>query len=129
MISEKNQVHEKFKAFAAVLDEANPFEALSNQVTQWVSQQKVAPKSIGAEYIEALQHLILTVGYRDDEPAYAVKVTTVSLGVIPDLTPRGLAQLEAKMQAASARLRQVICHELYVTANQECFMVFLLHES
>ena len=74
------QVHGKFKVFSAPLGEDGMLGSLSGEVEAWVRSSHIAPKSIGIEYIESSSRIVLSIGYRDDEPAYEVKLKTVDLG-------------------------------------------------
>lgn len=121
----KAQVHRKFKVFSGPLGADRTMGALAGQVESWVRSAKVAPKSIGVEFVEAAGRLLLSIGYRDDEPGYAVKLHTVDVGRIEGLDQAGLAKVEQAMASATAGLKDVICHELYVTNENELLMVFM----
>ena len=79
------------------------------------------------QYLESSGPFILSIGYRDDEPGYEVKLNTVDLGRIEGLDPAGLSKVEQAMASASSKLKNVICHELYVTEKKELLMVFMTH--
>lgn len=114
------QVHHQFKVFTgAGADVAE----LGAQVERFVQERQVAAKSIGVEFLEGAEKLVLTLGYRDDEPAYAVRITSRSLGVVDEL--EDLSGLEARMGEAAGTLAGVLCHELYVTGSGEFVMVFM----
>jgi hypothetical protein len=124
-----DQVHGKFKVFTGTLAADHTIGQLASDVEVWVRSAKVAPKSIGVEYIEASRSLLLSVGYRDDEPAYAIKLSTVPIGKVGSTDAAGLAKIEQAMAAASGKLKNIICHELYVTDENELLMVFMTHHS
>jgi hypothetical protein len=128
-MSVKTQAHGRFKAFTGTLQADRSLGALGDQIAAWAGEAKAAPKSIGVEYLEASKRLVLTVGYRDDEPGYPVKLTSVSLGRISKLDAEDLAGLESKMEGAAARLSDVICHELFITEDDEFLMVFMTRAS
>jgi hypothetical protein len=124
-----HQVHNKFKIFAGGAAGDRSLGTLGDEVTRFVADSKVAAKSIGVEYLESARRIIITLGYRDDEPAYPVALTTVSLGKTEDLASRDdFAALEKAIGAASARLSRIICHELYITEEHEFLMVFMTHQ-
>jgi hypothetical protein len=123
----KEQVHGKFKVFSGPLGKGGTVGSLGNKVESWARKAKVAPKSIGIEYLEERGTVILSIGYRDDEAPYPVRLKTVALGKIASLEGKGLAKIERAMTAASQKLRNVICHELYVTGRNELLMVFMIH--
>ncbi|MGH9944200.1 MAG: hypothetical protein ACRD9R_17785 [Pyrinomonadaceae bacterium] len=120
------QVHGKFKVFAGPLHEDNTIGPLAEEIGRFVREQNVAAKSIGVEYLESADRLIITLGYRDDEPGYPVNVSSVSLGKI-DTLGDDFAQLEQEMLRASARFSNIICHELYITDEHDFMMIFMTH--
>lgn len=121
------QVHNHFKVFIAPYDTRKGPAELSAQVSQWVAASGAAAKSIGVEYLEATKRLVLTVGYRTDEPGYPVQLKTVSLGHIENLDAASQADLEGRMQKAAGGVQNIICHELFVTDENEFLMVFMTH--
>ena len=123
-----SQVHNKFKIFAGELDANKLLGALADEVAAFAREQKIAAKSIGVEYLESAKRLIITLGYRDDEESYPIKLHGVSLGKI-NVTSDDFSTLEQEMAAASARLNNIICHELYVTDDNDFLMVFMTHEA
>src|SRR5262245_23691009 len=123
-----DQVHSKFKVFAGQLDANKTLGSLADDVANFVRESKVAPKSIGVEYLESVGKLIITLGYRDDEPGYPVRLNCVSLGKVSNLSG-DFAELEAAMMAAGQKQTNIICHELYVTEDREFLMVFMTHQA
>lgn len=124
----KGQVHSKFKVFipAAGIDHKEAMRSLNGMVESWSKDGKVAPKSVGIEYLEGEKRLVLSLGYRDSEaghPGYQVSLTSVSLGK-PSLTPDAI---EAAMGKAAVDVPNVICHEFFVTGDGEFVMVLLSH--
>jgi hypothetical protein len=123
------QVHGKFKMFAGELDSDGSIGHLAKEAAAWVRGAKVAPKSIGVEYLESEKRVILTVGYRDDEPGYDVKLTSVPIARIGKLDSGDIARLEREMEKACGKLSRIICHELFVTEKGDLSMVFMTHEA
>ena len=121
------QVHGKFKVFTGALAADGTLGGLSGEVESWVRSAKVAPKSIGVEFIESFGTLLLSVGYRDDEPGYPVKLSAVRIGAIESTDAAGLAVIERQMASAGGKVSNIICHELYVTAQNDLLMVFMSH--
>src|SRR5262245_4264295 len=121
-----SQVHGKFKVFAGALDPDKSIGSLADDVAAFVREKKVAAKSIGIEYLESAGKLIVTLGYRDDEPAYPISLKCVSLGHV-DTLAGDFAALENAMMQASQKQKNIICHELYVTEDREFLMVFMTH--
>jgi hypothetical protein len=117
------QVHHRFKVFTGDAGADGGIAALAPEVERFVSDRGVAAKSIGVEFLEAARKLVLTLGYRDDEPGYAVRLTSRSLGKVDGLDDLG--GLEARMSEAAGDLDGVLCHELFVTDDGEFVMVFM----
>lgn len=124
-MSIQEQIHNHFKVFAGSYDAKSGIGDLASSVPAWVKSSGAAPKSIGVEYLESAKALMLTVGYRTDEPGYAVALETVNLGKVESLDPAGLSSLEARMGKAAAGVANIICHELFVTESREVLMVFM----
>lgn len=124
-----DQVHAKFKVFTGALEKDGTLGTLAGQVERWVAAERVAPKSIGVEFLESAGVLILSVGYRDDEPPYPVQLTSTRIGSVESVDPAALEKIEKAMANASSTLKNVICHELYVTADNTLLMVFMAHRA
>lgn len=119
------QVHNKFKIFTGALAADKTIGALADQISAFVAEHKVAAKSIGVEYLESAQKLIITLGYRAGEDTYPVKVSTVSLGKIGGLESGDVSRLEAAMTDACEKFEGIICHELYITDDGDFLVVFM----
>ncbi len=121
------QVHGKFKVFAGPLHEDNTIGPLAEEISRFVSESNAAAKSIGVEYLESADRLVITLGYRDDEAGYPVQLSSVSLGKIEALGD-DFTDLERRMAEAAAGFSNIICHELYVTEEHDFMMIFMTHE-
>jgi hypothetical protein len=119
------QVHNKFKIFTGALADDKTIGPLAEQIAAFVAERKIAAKSIGVEYLESAKKLIITLGYREDEDTYPVKVSTVSLGKIGGLESGDVSRLEAAMSDACTAFDGIICHELYITDDGDFLVVFL----
>ena len=51
---------------------------MPNAIHEWVAKDKVAVKSVGAAV--ATGKLMLTIGYRDDEPTYEIVLHSSKIG-------------------------------------------------
>src|SRR5450432_4596231 len=122
-----NQIHDKFKIFTGSLAANNSLGALADEVAAFVKGKKVAAKSIGVEYLEASKKVVLSLGYREGEGSFPIKITTASLGKVGGLESGDTSRLEAAMGAASGKISGIICHELYITADGDFLAVFMSH--
>ncbi len=126
-MSVKGQVHSKFKLFTGTLGAGGALGKLATDVEAFAKSAKAAPKSIGVEYLEHTKQVIVSLGYRDDEPPYGIKLHGVSLGHVAKLGVPEMAGLEKKMGEAADKVKDIICHELLVTTDDEFIMVFMTH--
>jgi hypothetical protein len=117
------QIHHRFKVFTSDAGADGGLASLAPEVERFVQERGVAAKSIGVEFLESARKLVLTLGYRDDEPGYAVRLTSRSVGKVDGL--EDLSGLEARMGEAAGDLHGVLCHELFVTDEGEFVMVFM----
>jgi hypothetical protein len=116
------QVHGKFKVFAGALEADKTIGALADDVAKFASDNRIAAKSIGVEYLESAKRLIVTLG------PYPIALHTESLGKVDSLGG-DFAALEDAMSEASSRHGNIICHELYVTDDHEFLMIFMTHQA
>ncbi|MCD9185963.1 MAG: hypothetical protein LUM44_05995 [Pyrinomonadaceae bacterium] len=121
-----DQEHGKFKVFAGKLGANNELGELADKVSAFAAENKIAAKSIGVEYLESSESLIITLGYRDDEEHYPIKLETVNLGKMD--IGQDFSALEQKMSDASGSVNKIICHELFVTEDKDFLMVFMTHQ-
>ncbi len=124
-MSAKDQVHSKFKLFAGALDASGSLGVLGEEVAKFAAGAKAAPKSIGVEYLEHSKQVVISLGYRDDETPYPIKLSSVSLGKIAEFSAEAREKLEAKMGEAAAKTPGIICHELLVTGEDEFIVIFM----
>jgi hypothetical protein len=122
-----DQVHHKFKLFTGTLDADGTLGPIEEEVAAWARGAGVAAKSVGVEYIESAKRVIFSIGYRDDEPGYPIALTSVHVGKLSDFGADELTGLETAMAAAATNRGNIICHELYVTAQNQLLMVFMSH--
>jgi hypothetical protein len=122
------QVHDKFKIFSGELASDGTIGKLADEVAAFANKSKIAAKSIGVAYLEPSKHLVITLGYRDDEEPYPIKLHCVRLGKV-DIKGGDFSALEEKMSHAGGRHRNIICHELYVTGGNDFTVVVMTHES
>lgn len=122
------QVHDKFKIFSGGLAADGTIGKLADDVAAFANKSKISAKSIGVAYLEPSKQLVITLGYREDEEPYPVKLHSVRLGKL-DVKGNNFSMLEKKMGEASAKHRNIICHELYVTGGNDFTVVVMTHEA
>ena len=124
----KNQVHTKFKVFVGELAADRSIGDLGKTVADFAKSSGAAAKSIGVEYLESLNKVVITLGYRTDEATYPIRLQSVPLGKVSVLAD-DFSALEKAMADAAEKESNVICHELYVTEDQDFFLVLMTHEA
>ena len=129
MSDAKSQIHGKFKLFTGELGADLSLGKLATDVEQFASRSGCAAKSIGVEYLEGERRLVISLGYREGEAGYPIRLRSVSLGTASKLDAAEIARLEKAMTAAAEKLQNVLCHELFVTEKREFVMVFMTHGS
>jgi hypothetical protein len=122
------QVHDKFKIFSGELAADGSIGRLADEVAAFANKSKIAAKSIGVAYLEPGKRLVITLGYRDDEEPYPVKLHCIALGKV-DIKAGDFHALESSMAQATGKHRNIICHELYVTGGHNFTMVLMTHEA
>jgi hypothetical protein len=123
-----SQVHDKFKVFAGTPEQGRSLGSIPDEVAAFAAGSTIAAKSIGVEYLESARRLIVTLGYREGGESYPIRLSSVSLGKTDDIAERSdFAELEAAIGAATASIDNIICHELFVTEDNEIVMVFMQH--
>jgi hypothetical protein len=120
------QVHDKFKIFSGVLASDGTIGKLADEVADFVTASRIAPKSIGVAYLPS-KHLVITLGYRDDDQPYPIKLHCIPLGKV-DVKGGDFRALERKIGEASSKYRNIICHEIYVMGENDFTVVVMTHE-
>lgn len=118
------QVHSKFMIFTSTpMPDGSLDPEFGASVCEALRAANLAPKSVGIEYVESQDLIVLSIGYGSSEPGYPVKLTCIPLGTVPADQRLGTA-----MSEAAAQVDNVICHEFYVNKH-ECFFLVLLSKS
>ncbi|HMJ86434.1 MAG TPA: hypothetical protein VK504_24825 [Vicinamibacterales bacterium] len=100
--------------------------SFAEQASRFAAENEIAAKSIGVEYLESADRLVITLGYRTAGESYPITLKSVSLGNAGSWEEgRDFTDLEARMRDAAARIDNIICHELFVTTDGELVMVFM----
>jgi hypothetical protein len=115
------QIHTKFKLFTGELS-GTSLGALANTIENFANSPKVAAKSIGVEYLESEKKLVISLGYRDDEASYPIKLHVENLG---HWDGKNTETLETAMAQATDKLASILCHELFVTEKGDFCMVLM----
>lgn len=119
-----SQVHSQFKVFISTPVDSKLDPAVADDVRKFFTDNgdKYDAKSVGIEYLEDEDKLVLSIGYVElTNPLRAsVKLNCVSLGQLE----LNAEVIQAAMADAASKVKDVICHEFYVN-DGEFFMVLL----
>jgi hypothetical protein len=110
-----------FKLFQVKYDNGVGVEPLLREIEAWVKYNGVAPKSVGVEYLEGKDILVMSLGYNTAE-SYPITLTHKVVGKL-DLS--NLATMEDAISAQASLLQGVICHELFVLDDGTLTLVFM----
>jgi hypothetical protein len=116
-----DQIHNNFKMFTAQYAKGIGLDQLLREIEGWVKTNKVAPKSIGIEFLEDTKTLIMSIGYRNDEQ----HEITLNTALIGKLDIDNLTKCEKDIEEAISGLKDIICHELFVTDEGLLHMIFM----
>lgn len=126
--------HQKFKFFS-FHQTYDVDQQISKQVNEWVQTNQVQACSIGVEYVERLNCLLVSLGYlpgirlttpgggQVGSTSFPVELHTVKLG---RLSLGKLDTLEILLEAEAQKFDGVICHEFYVNQLNDVVAVFLV---
>jgi len=118
------QVHDQFKIFVGPV--GGGIASIAESVARFATENKIAAKSIGVEYLESAGRLVVTLGYRTGGEHYSVRLKDISLGNAGSWDEgRDFTELEQRMSKAAETVDKIICHELFVTTDGELVMVFM----
>lgn len=119
-----SQVHSTFKVFISTPVDGKLDPSVAEDVRKFFTDNgdKYDAKSVGIEYLEQTDKLVLSIGYVElsNPLRSSVKLDCVSLGRLA----LNAEEIEAALGAAAAKVQDVICHEFYVN-DGEFFMILL----
>lgn len=123
------QVHSKFKVFVVTPDK-NSLKIPSDlhlTMNGFIALNKVAVKSVGVEYVEAIDKIVISLGYTEGQESYPIVLQSILLGQLAMKEGQSLAEeLEVALtKAAETQDDSVICHEFYVDKNGNYVALFL----
>lgn len=124
------QAHSKFKVFVVTPDKNSsdgiPAD-LHLTMNGFIALNKVAVKSVGVEYVEAIDKIVISLGYTEGQESYPIVLQSILLGQLAMKEGQSLAEeLEVALtKAAETQDDSVICHEFYVDKNGNYVALFL----
>ncbi len=111
-----HQVHTRFKAFLSP-----SFKDAAEAVRSFTASGSIAAKSIGVEFIDSSESLLISLGYAEGQPGYAVELKERAAGSVS--APE---HLESALEAAADEVGDVICHELFVDSAGGVHLVLMV---
>jgi len=117
------QVHDKFKLFTGVLDDAGHIKDVAALVHEWAKKDKIAVKSVGAAV--AAGKLMLTIGYRDDEEPYEIELHSSKIGRVGELDKDEQQRFTRAIESGGINWPPVLGHTLYMTKQGDLYLIVL----
>ena len=114
--------HSKFKLFRGTIAEGKLSKELLKQLKSFTTQEKIDAKSIGIEYLESLNEVIVSLGYAEKKSKVSVDFKLKKIGNLS----LGLPALEVASEKVASKLENIICHELFVDGSNDCHMIFMV---
>lgn len=124
----EKQIHSKFKVFVTTPESNGGIpENIHLAMNGFIALNKVAVKSVGVEYVELINKIVISLGYVEDQDSYPVVLQPIHLGQLAIKEGQDLAkELEkALTEAAETQDNSVICHEFYVDKDGNYIALFL----
>lgn len=123
----EKQAHSKFKVFVTTPDSSGGIpEDIHLAMNGFIALNKVAVKSVGVEYVEIINKIVISLGYVEGQEPYAVVLQPINLGKLDGLAPTLSESLEVALtRAAETEDNSVICHEFYVDKDGNYVALFL----
>lgn len=122
------QFHSKFKVFVVTPDK-NTTDGIPQDLhltmNGFIALNKVAVKSVGVEYVESIDKIVISLGYAENQESYSVVLQTVMLGKLDLFANLNEALEQALEKAANTQDDSVICHEFYVNKENNYVAFFL----
>lgn len=116
--------HSKFKIFQGTLENGKLSKSLTQELKKFAAQPKVDPKSIGIEYLESKNEVIVSLGYAEKTNKKSIEFSLKKIGNLSE----GLNVLELKAEKVAAKFDKIICHELFVDGTDEFHMIFMIEK-
>lgn len=113
--------HKKFKLFQAEFAHGS-FD--TTEARDFINQNDVVPRSLGVEFLEANNTVLVSVGYDTDELTGDLSHDIIlrKVGELSD----GFKKIEASMGEIASEFDGVVCHEFFVNHGNEVFSLFLV---
>ncbi len=111
--------HSSFKIFKGKMEDVS---RIQTDIESFVVTNQVSARSIGIEFIEHSQEVLISLGYSTEGEFTPVSLALVNFGKV-DLSDT--EAIEKKMSEAAQQQKNVICHELCITDKDEFLMLFM----
>lgn len=115
--------HNEFKLFTAKYNNGKGLKPLLNKIMKWSGSQNIEARSIGVEYLEGKDMLLMSLGFVLSNKPHPITLKSVKMGVL-DLDD--LDGMNLKMSHQAEDEEGVICHELFVTGDDSLTLIFML---
>ena len=110
----QDQRHSKFKVFITDPTSTGGIPSdLHLTINGFIALNKIAVKSVGVEFVESINKIIISLGYTEEQKHYSVVLQEIVLG---DLETNAEV-IEQALTKACDGIDNIICHEFYVVGN------------
>lgn len=116
--------HNKFKIFQGSIESGKLSKGLTTELKKFSSQDKVDAKSIGIEYLESSNEVIVSLGYAERRSKRKIDFKLKQIGNLSE----GSNVLEVKAEKAASKIENIICHELFVDNGKNFHMIFMVEK-
>jgi hypothetical protein len=113
----------KFQFFRGELEENGSLsKELLKRLRKFTANTKVDAKSIGIEFLEADDEVVISIGYHEKTNNSKFDFKLKQIG---ELSQIGTGLVEFEAEHVCSKLKNVICHEIFVDGNDNINMIFM----
>lgn len=119
----KNQIHSKFKFFIVDYTSGKLSAKTKKEILDFTNSGKIAPKSIGVEFIESNSTLAISIGFQEKKNTGKYDISIKKIGKFTGVSD--VPAVEKNMEKIASKIEGIICHEFFTTSDSEMFSIFL----
>jgi hypothetical protein len=100
-------------------------EKILKEVTEFAATQNISAHSLGVEYVEPLDQLIISLGYREEDDPTSIEIIQHTIG---NISTNSLAELESNFKKILDTFEKPICHEFFVNNAFDLIGIFMIEK-
>jgi hypothetical protein len=113
------QTFGRFKLFKGSL---TAIQDILNKITEFANAPNVSPRSVGVEYLEKDQQVVVSIGFAHETDDKTVGFET---SVVGNINTDELIVLESKLEEEASKIAGVICHEFFIDEKGDMHVIFM----